>query len=101
MPQSHEERFDRLEALIEKGFAALAQDAAETKAEMATLQTDVSEIKSEVQQIRVELKDIRQRLDVLESSVHSVSGFAKEIDHLLERVAAIEQHLGLRRNIAA
>jgi predicted nucleic acid-binding Zn-ribbon protein len=101
MPKSHEERFDRLEALIEKGFAALAQDMAETKAEVAIVQTDVAAIKTEVLQIRVELKDIRDRLDTLESSVHSVSGFAKEIDHLLERVSAIEQHLGLRRNIAA
>jgi hypothetical protein len=60
MPKSHEEQFDRLEALIEKGFAALAQDAAETKAEMVTLQSEVIEIKSEVLQMRVGLKDTSQ-----------------------------------------
>jgi hypothetical protein len=101
MPKSYDERFDRLEALIERGFAALAQDVAETKAEVTIVQTDAAEIKSEVLQIRAELRDILHRLDALETSVHSVSGFAKEIDHLLERVSAIEQHLGLRRNIAA
>jgi hypothetical protein len=34
-------------------------------------------------------------------AVQNISGFAKEIDHLIERVSAIEQHLGLRQNIAA
>ena len=87
MPKSHEERFDRLEAIIEKGFAAIAQDIAELK-------TDVASIKSE-------LSEIRSRLDALEESVRGVSGFAKEIDHLLERVGAIEQHLGIRRDLAA
>ena len=51
--------------------------------------------------IRAELKDIRQRIDAVELAVQNISGFAKEIDHLIERVSAIEQHLGLRRNIAA
>jgi hypothetical protein len=30
-----------------------------------------------------------------------VSGFRKEIDHALERVAAIEKHLGIDKKIAA
>jgi hypothetical protein len=34
MPKTHDERFDRLEALIERGFAALAQDVAEGKAQL-------------------------------------------------------------------
>ena len=29
------------------------------------------------------------------------SGFAKEIDHLLTRVVAIEKHLGLHKKMAA
>jgi hypothetical protein len=33
--------------------------------------------------------------------VQNISGYAKEIDHLIERVSAIEKHLGLRANIAA
>ena len=51
--------------------------------------------------LRSEMKDIRARLDALESAVKNIAGFAKEIDHLIERVGAIEQHLGLRANIAA
>lgn len=79
----------------------MAQDSADAKAEVTITQSDVSVIKNEFPQIRDELREIRQRLDALETSIHSVTGFAKEIDHLLERVGAIEQHLGIRDKIAA
>lgn len=36
--------------------------------------------------------DIRRRLDALEEKVGHVVGYAKKIDHLLQRVAAIEKH---------
>jgi tetrahydromethanopterin S-methyltransferase subunit G len=51
--------------------------------------------------IEAELKDIRRRLDSLEEAAMNFSGFAKEIDHLLTRVAAIERHLGLHKKMAA
>jgi hypothetical protein len=51
--------------------------------------------------VRSEIKEIRERLDGLESAVKNISGYAKEIDHIIERVSAIEQHLGLGRSIAA
>jgi hypothetical protein len=51
--------------------------------------------------IRAELKDIRLRLDALEVAARNVSGLAKEIDHPLQRVDAIEKHLGIHHNIAA
>ena len=73
-------------------------------ARMAT-KDDVEALRAEVREgfsnIQSELGDIRLRLDALEMAVQNLSGFAKEIDHLIERVSAIEQHLGLRRNIAA
>jgi hypothetical protein len=31
----------------------------------------------------------------------STAGFAREIDHALERIAASEKHLGLKKKIAA
>ena len=46
------ERFDRLEALIERGFAALAQDVAETKAEVTIVQTDASSTPSTTRRSR-------------------------------------------------
>jgi hypothetical protein len=51
--------------------------------------------------IEAELKDIHARLDQLEQEARNFSGYAKEIDHLLTRVAAIEKHLGLRQQSKA
>lgn len=48
-----------------------------------------------------ELRDIRKRLDGLEDAADNASGFAKEIDHLLKRLVAIQKHLGLEANIRA
>jgi uncharacterized protein YdhG (YjbR/CyaY superfamily) len=60
-----------------------------------------AEMREGLTDIRSEMKDIRARLDALESAVKNISGYSKEIDHLIERVSAIEKHLGLRANIAA
>src|SRR5580658_3947133 len=84
-----------------------------TKEDVETLR---SELRSEMQggfaglraemregfvDIRSEIREIRERIDALESAVKNISGYAKEIDHIIERVSAIEQHLGLGRSIAA
>ena len=105
MPKSHDTRFDQLETLIERGFAALASDIADTKTEITNVKVEVAGLREEIHtgfaDIRAELKDIRMRLDALELAVRNISGFAKEIDHLIERVSALEQHLGIRQDIAA
>jgi hypothetical protein len=44
---------------------------------------------------------IRRGLDDLREKVENVIGFQKEIDHALERITAIEKHLGINRKIAA
>jgi signal transduction histidine kinase len=78
-----------------------------TKDDIARMATkdDIEALRAEMHEafvdIRSELKDIRQRLDALESAVQNITGYAKEIDHLIERVSAIEKHLGLRANISA
>ena len=40
-------------------------------------------------------------LDDLREKVENVIGFQKEIDRALERIAAIEKHLGINKKIAA
>jgi hypothetical protein len=40
-------------------------------------------------------------LDDLSARFENVLGFRKEIDHALERIAAIEKHLGIGKKIAA
>jgi len=48
--------------------------------------------------IMSELADIKRRLKNLEEIVADHSGHSKEIDHALERIAAIERHLGIDPN---
>jgi hypothetical protein len=58
-------------------------------------------VRDELAPIRSELKSIRRDLDDLREKVENVIGFQKEIDHALERIAAIEKHLGINKKIAA
>lgn len=51
--------------------------------------------------IEREISDVHRQLESLSEAVGYISGFAKEIDHLLKRVAAIEKHLGLQSRIKA
>ena len=44
---------------------------------------------------------IHRELDTIKEQLENVSGFGKEIDHALERTAAIEKHLGINKNVAA
>jgi len=55
----------------------------------------------ELRAIRLELADIRRDLDVLKEQAGHMTGYSKEIDHLLERVRAIEKHLGIKPQLAA
>src|SRR5262249_48385146 len=47
-----------------------------------------------------ELRSIRTDLDDLREKVDNILGYRKEIDHALERVAAIERQLGIDRRIS-
>jgi vacuolar-type H+-ATPase subunit I/STV1 len=51
--------------------------------------------------IASELAAIHRRIERLEELGASNAGFAKEIDLLLARVSAIEEHLGLNKKAAA
>ncbi len=65
-------------------------------AHMATKDDVRDVIQEELKDIRQELRDIRKRLDTLEESSKSHSGFSKEIDHVLQRVIAIERRLSIK-----
>lgn len=92
-----DKRFNRLEAMMEKGFAAIAEDLAlrPTTAAMTMLFDD------RLFPLSRELASIRHDLGELAAKLHDVTGFAKDIDHALERIAAIEKHLGISHKIAA
>jgi hypothetical protein len=64
------------------------------KTRKATLDV-IANLGGQVTSVERELKSIRRDLDDLREKVENVSGFQKEFDHALERIAAIEWHLGL------
>jgi len=51
--------------------------------------------------LHAELKSVRTDLKSLKEKVENVTGYRKEIDHALERIAAIEKHLGVKHEIEA
>jgi chromosome segregation ATPase len=92
--------FADLENKMDRGFAAVADDIADIKSKMAT-KDDIANLGGQLASVERELKSIRRDLDDLREKVENVSGFQKEIDHALERITAIEKHLGLDKKIAA
>src|SRR5437762_1487667 len=76
-----------------------------TKDDVATLRTelksDIAKIGEQVTGIEREVQSIHRDLDDLRAKFENVLGVRKEIDHALERIAAIENHLGINRKIAA
>jgi predicted RNase H-like nuclease (RuvC/YqgF family) len=80
---------------MERGFAAVAEDIADIKSTMAT-KDNIAELKTDSAAIRSELRDIKTRLKEIESAVEDHAGHSKEIDHALERISAIERHLGIK-----
>lgn len=95
---SIEAKLDNLTGIVEKGFAAVADDIAGVKTEM---RSHFLALTVDIREIRGELRDINCRLDALEHVVGDIKGFAKEIDELRARVRDIEKHLGLTKKIAA
>ena len=51
----------------------------------------IVDVRNDLRDMRSELREIRDRLEKLEASASDHSGYAKEIDHALERIAAIEK----------
>ena len=67
---------------------------------MATKE-DIAALAGQLTSMEGELKAICRELNDLSKKVENVSGFRKEIDHALGRIAAIEKHLGINKKIAA
>ena len=102
----------RAASSTDKKFAALADDIAGVKGEIADLKTEMIArfkhvdtqfrgVDERLRHLHSEIALIHRRIERLEEQGASNAGFAKEIDHLLARVAEIEKHLGLDKKIAA
>ena len=72
-------------------------DAIQKILEIVTgMQEDITVMKADIAFIKTEVQDIRSRLEALEAQMRGQGGFAKEIDMLMNRVGAIERHLGIK-----
>jgi chromosome segregation ATPase len=107
-----ETSLSELSEMIERGFAAVASDIAGVKGEVSDLKTEMmaqfehtdqqfQATHDRLRDISAEIAVIHRRIERLEEQGASHAGFAKEIDHALERIAAIEKHLGIDKKIAA
>ena len=102
----------KLTRIIERGFTSVAGDIAASHEKIGDLKTEMMEqfehtdkqfgaADDRLRGIASELAAIHRRLERLEEQGASTVGFPKEIDHALERIAAIEKHLGITKKIAA
>lgn len=93
-------------------YMATKEDIAGVQGEIADLKTEMMKqfehvdkqfraIDDRLRDISSEIAVIHGRIERLEERGASNAGFAKEIDHLLERVAEIERHLALGKKLAA
>ena len=93
-----EDQFEKLAQMIKGVHDDLSE---RMDSGFAQVQEQFAQVHEELTAIRMELREIRSRLDTLENKVDEHSGYAKEIDHILERVVAIERHLGIQSKVAA
>jgi hypothetical protein len=77
---------------IQNSFADVRKDLGRHEGKM---DAGFARIDHELASIRSELKSIRADTAALQASTSQHEGYAKEIDHILERVAAIEKYLGI------
>ena len=56
---------------------------------------------AELTNVRATLKQLRSELDDLREKVDNITGYRREIDHALERITAIEKHLGIDKKLIA
>jgi len=82
---------------LKADIAALTGRTA-TKDDLASF---VAEVRQEFHNLHAEIRSIRVDRDDLMEKIENISGYRKEIDHAFERIAAIEQHLGIAKRNAA
>ena len=83
-----ESNFDRLARLIKEESEDIREELGR-KIDAGFIRTD-----QELASIHAELKSIRTDIAALQASISEHEGYTKEIDHILQRVAAIEKHIG-------
>ena len=89
--------FDKLGGQIEKLAILTKEGFDDVRREM---RSGFARIDQELASIRAELKSIRADIASLQAAVRQHEGYTKEIDHILQRVVAIERHLGIKHAVS-
>lgn len=93
-----ETRFGVVEGLLDRGFAATADDIADLDHKITSLRASTE---SGFLSLREEIADITAILNTLEENYKNLKGVTKEIDDVRRRVGNIEKHLGIDKKIPA
>ena len=72
---------------------ATKEDVGRLEDRLERVETRLDKVDARLASIETELASIRRDLDDLQEKFENVSGFRKEIDHALERIAAIEKKI--------
>jgi len=108
-PSGKIDTIEKLATLVAQGFAdihdrfddvyaqlsAIRSRLDTIEARLDALETRLYSVELESRSMRTEMKALHVRLESIEEKVGMQSGYAKEIDYLLERVTRIEKHLHL------
>jgi peptidoglycan hydrolase CwlO-like protein len=94
-----DDQFEKLAQLIKGAHDDLSARIDSLEAKIDSVDSKVDSLQTEMNNgfahIHAELADIRADIAILQEKGAHHSGFAKEIDHVLQRVRAIEKHLRL------
>jgi chromosome segregation ATPase len=105
---------DTILSTVEHGFVAVAEDIGEIRTDVTGIKNNIADLKTEmmeqfdhvdtqfretngrIRDLATELASIHRSIERLEEQGASNAGFAKEIDLALERIGALERHLGIK-----
>jgi len=97
-------QINALDTRMEHGFAALAEDIADAREETIELGSEFTEYRIEAHEtsisLHAEIRSIRTSAEELRVSTKNSAGFTKEIDHVMDRIRAIEEHLNIEPKVA-
>ena len=97
MPSNIETILAKISKTVEAGFAAVAEDLSDIKSVMATKDDLRVIVREELRDLQSELTALRTQLYELSERADNSTGYRKEIDYALERIAAVERHVGLKQ----
>ena len=102
MPSMNSEDLKQIKEIIDSSLethlSKVHEEISDFREEFESFRIESSE---HFQTFHVEIADIRRDLEDLMEKFENVTGYRKEIDHALERIAAIEKHLSIRKKMAA